>query len=111
MVKDETRGHSQTLIKLCSNKPIQFKLTRFEVFSGVVDEREKASETSKLSWHSDSKLSISFTTFQCVVISQCKYTAYQQAVVDFHYGLMVSAWASRLLGKYQRWFAITYVFL
>ena len=38
------------------------------------------------------------------VISQYEYAAYDQVVIDFHYGLMVSAWASRFLGKCQRWF-------
>ena len=38
------------------------------------------------------------------VISLYKYAANQQAIRDFHYGLIVSAWASRFLGKCQHWF-------
>ena len=38
------------------------------------------------------------------VISQYKYTANRQAVMDFHCGLMVSAWAPRFVGKCHRWF-------
>ena len=45
-----------------------------------------------------------FIPYRVIVRSQYKYVTNRQAVMDFHYGLMVRAFTSRLLGKSQSLF-------